>query len=106
MTIDSERTENTALLIDGADTVATAIRDLPAGATITVNTGRGPQTVTLSQDVAYGHKIALADIAAGTPIIKYGAAIGTATCAIRAGEHVHSHNLEGSRFRGDKTEQT
>lgn len=105
MSKNLENTETTALLIDAADTVATAIRDLSAGATITVITDKGPQAVTLSQDVAYGHKIALADIAAGAPVIKYGAAIGTATRAIRVGEHVHSHNLEGSRFRGDRADQ-
>ena len=41
-----------------------------------------------------GHKYALRDIAAGENVIKYGMPIGHATCAIRAGEHVHVHNVE------------
>ena len=40
-----------------------------------------------------GHKYALRDIAAGENVIKYGMPIGHATCAIRAGEHVHVHNV-------------
>ena len=45
-------------------------------------------------DIPAGHKIALTDIRAGEKIIKYGNPIGRATCAIQAGEWVHSHNLK------------
>ena len=41
-----------------------------------------------------GHKHALRDIAAGENIIKYGNPIGHATCDIKAGEHVHTHNMK------------
>ena len=41
-----------------------------------------------------GHKYALRDIKAGENIIKYGNPIGHATCDIRAGEHVHTHNVK------------
>ncbi len=41
-----------------------------------------------------GHKYALRDIAAGENIIKYGQPIGHATCAIKKGEHVHTHNVK------------
>ncbi len=40
-----------------------------------------------------GHKYALRDIRKGENIVKYGMPIGHATCAIRAGEHVHVHNV-------------
>ena len=40
-----------------------------------------------------GHKVATADIAAGTDIIKYGQPIGVATADIAAGQPVHAHNL-------------
>jgi altronate dehydratase len=43
--------------------------------------------------VPLGHKIAARAIAAGEKIIKYGVPIGSATRAIAAGEHVHTHNL-------------
>lgn len=41
-----------------------------------------------------GHKYALRDIAAGENIIKYGNPIGHATCDIKKGEHVHTHNIK------------
>ena len=41
-----------------------------------------------------GHKYALRDIKAGENIIKYGNPIGHATCDIKAGEHVHTHNVK------------
>ena len=40
-----------------------------------------------------GHKIALTDLPAGALVHKYGHVIGMASRPIRAGEHVHTHNL-------------
>ena len=44
-------------------------------------------------DIPAGHKMALVDIPAGEHVIKYGCSIGRATCHIRAGQWVHTHNL-------------
>ena len=41
-----------------------------------------------------GHKYALRDIKSGENIIKYGNPIGHATEDIKAGEHVHTHNVK------------
>ena len=41
-----------------------------------------------------GHKYAVRDIAKGEDVIKYGNPIGHATENIKAGEHVHTHNLK------------
>lgn len=41
-----------------------------------------------------GHKSALVDIKEGENVIKYGCPIGHATCDIKAGEHVHTHNVK------------
>ena len=48
-----------------------------------------------------GHKIAIFPIAEGAPVLKYGSAIGIATCDIPAGAHVHTHNVASTRGRGD-----
>ena len=37
------------------------------------------------------------DIRKGEPVVKYGEHIGIASCDIKAGEHVHVHNVEGHR---------
>ena len=41
-----------------------------------------------------GHKYALVNIKEGENIIKYGNPIGHATCDIKKGEHVHTHNTK------------
>ena len=46
----------------------------------------------VARGVPFGHKVALRAIAQGEPVIKYGVAIGSATCGISSGEHVHVHN--------------
>ncbi|MFQ5657413.1 MAG: SAF domain-containing protein [Candidatus Methylomirabilales bacterium] len=40
-------------------------------------------------------------MARGAPIIKYGQVIGRATVEIAPGDHVHVHNMESLRGRGD-----
>ena len=52
------------------------------------------QVITLDSSVTIGHKIACQDIADGEQILKYGASIGSATKAIKTGQHVHLHNMK------------
>ena len=78
------------IVVDAADNVATAINDLNAGEAMAREGG----AILLAQDVAFGHKFALDDIAQGEYVIKYGAQIGRATAFIARGEHVHVHNVE------------
>jgi altronate hydrolase len=74
--------------IDPRDSVATALDDLEAG--------REALGVTLHEPVAKGHKVAVAPIAAGDPVLKFGFPIGHATRDIGVGEHVHVHNVATS----------
>jgi altronate hydrolase len=77
------------LRLDPRDDVASALRPLAAGEVIELDGER----VEVREDVPYGHKLALRDLEAGAKVRKFGWPIGAATAAIRAGEHVHSHNL-------------
>ncbi|SBV34627.1 altronate hydrolase [uncultured Sphingopyxis sp.] len=77
-----------ALRVHEADNVATAIADIAPGAALFAGSD-----LRAAVAVARGHKIALAPIARGAAVIKYGFPIGTATTDIAPGEHVHSHNL-------------
>lgn len=79
-----------AVIIHNSDCVAVALQDLSAGSTVDL----GSVQVTLVDDITRGHKFALRDIAENDPIIKYGFPIGHATCAIKKGQHVHSHNVK------------
>ncbi|HEY9537483.1 MAG TPA: UxaA family hydrolase [Kiloniellaceae bacterium] len=48
--------------------------------------------------IPLGHKIALADIADGDTILKYGADIGKAVAKIVKGGHVHTQNVKTKRW--------
>ncbi len=78
------------LVLNAGDNVGVACSDLAAGTEVRV-AGR---PVSLPGDVALGHKLALVAMEAGERIVKWGAAIGSATQAIAAGEHVHLHNMK------------
>jgi altronate dehydratase small subunit len=88
-----------AIVIDEKDNVATALRELEAGATIQVEIGGEARDVALRQSIPMGHKFALRSIEPGEPIIKYGEAVGLATKKILKGEHTHVHNVEGPKGR-------
>ncbi|MXY93624.1 MAG: UxaA family hydrolase [Caldilineaceae bacterium SB0670_bin_27] len=78
------------LRISDEDNVYVLLRGLNAGDSLKL----GEQTVVVENSLELGHKIAARDIAAGEKIVKYGAPIGSAARDIRAGEHVHLHNIK------------
>lgn len=82
--------EKGLILVHDTDDAAIALADLHAGESYTV----GTQSVTLLDDIPFGHKVALRDIAKGENIIKYGSPIGRATQDIHPGNHIHTHNLK------------
>ena len=53
------------------------------------------------KSIPAGHKIAVRDIAQGAPVRRYNQIIGFASKPIRAGEHVHVHNLAMGDFERD-----
>ena len=84
------------LVIDSRDTVGVALADLAAGTPITFADMNG-QRIVACEAIPFGHKVALAPIAKGEHVIKYGASIGVADRDILPGEHVHVHNLKSVR---------
>ncbi|RAP76808.1 UxaA family hydrolase [Paenibacillus montanisoli] len=90
-----------ALYMDERDHVATALRDMQAGESIHYRNAAGLQMITLAEPIPFGHKVAVADIAFGQDVRKYGEVIGRAVNSIALGCHVHVHNIEGIRGRGD-----
>ena len=80
---------NKIVQITPRDMVAVALQPLAAGEAVDYGAG----TVTPLSDIPMGHKVALRDIRAGEPVIKYGFPIGQATEDIPRGGHVHTHNL-------------
>jgi galactarate dehydratase len=74
--------------VDARDTVAIIVNEggLRAGT-------RFDDGLTLVEDVPEAHKVALVDIAAGAPIVRYGAVIGFAERAIARGSWVHEDRV-------------
>lgn len=89
MTIETPQTIRGILVLHAGDDVAVATRDLAPGDTVRA----GDADVAVRGSVPRGHKVALTDVPAGGEVHKYGQVIGVATAPIRAGEHVHTHNL-------------
>ncbi|WP_069806657.1 UxaA family hydrolase [Vulcanisaeta thermophila] len=86
-----------ALKINAKDNVAVALDDVRVGDLVEVVGQEVRVFVKALNSVPRGHKIALVDIPRGGFVIKYGEVIGVATRDIRAGEHVHVHNLDSVR---------
>lgn len=93
---------DTIVVMKAVDNVATCLKDLAAQQIAEVSLDGSRRSVTLKSDIPFGHKIALVDIAKGDEVLKYAEVIGVASQPIAAGEHVHIHNVESIRARGDK----
>ena len=86
-----------AMIIDVKDNVAVAIEPIAKGDNaVYVCEGREVSLPAL-EDITIYHKLATRDIAKGEPVVKYGEHIGVASSDIKAGDHVHVHNVEGHR---------
>lgn len=90
-----------AIVIDPDDNVATLIDAGKSGENIDLAGVVDQRELTLASDISFGHKLAIKPISQGSDILKYGQVIGRATHAIAPGEHVHVHNVEALRGRGD-----
>ncbi len=82
---------NTVVVISPKDNVGVVTREIRKGEMVV---GGAKSTIQAVDDVPKNHKIALVDIPAGAPVIKYGEKIGLAGQTITAGSWVHTHNLK------------
>lgn len=85
------------MVIDSRDNVGVAIEEIPKGHAAVYTRDGEEVSLPVLEDIAIYHKVALWDIAQGEPVIKYGEHIGVASCGIKAGEHVHTHNVADRR---------
>jgi altronate dehydratase small subunit len=87
-----------ALKVHEKDNVATCLKSLAKGETVDA----GGAKVSAAADVAVFHKIAVTDIKKGDLCYKYGQVLRRALNDINPGDHVHVHNIESTRGRGDQ----
>ena len=88
------------LVHDKKDSVGVAVVDVKAGEALE---GRSLDTnetlkAKATMDIPLGHKIALKDFKPGDTVFKYGTDIGKVVAPIKAGEHVHVHNVKTKRW--------
>ena len=81
--------ENSAIHLNPADNIAVARVPLAPGTHLRID----GVAVTVRDSVPAGHKVALAPIAAGEIVRRYGQVIGRAKRPIEPGSHIHTHNL-------------
>jgi altronate hydrolase len=80
--------------MDARDNVAVVTANVKAGDVLELADGTEVRAV---EAIPRGGKVALAPIAKGETVIRYGEEIGLATEDIATGQHVHTHNLGGRR---------
>ena len=85
-----------AMKVSSNDNVAILLEDIKKGETCDYD---AENPLKANQDIPFGHKIALRDIAIGEDIVKYGHIIGYATQPISQGDWVHNHNIRSDRGR-------
>lgn len=72
--------------VHNSDNVAIAVKPLPAGTEI--------EGLHINQDIPQAHKVALEDIPAGSPVIRYGVILGYAMNPIKKGDWINEFMLE------------
>jgi (2R)-sulfolactate sulfo-lyase subunit alpha len=89
------------VLHDARDTVAVVVVEgVKAGTAMTgwvMDDDRMIQVKAL-QDIPIGHKVALADMATGDTVLKYGIDMGKVVAPIKKGEHAHVQNIKTKRW--------
>ena len=72
--------------INQSDNVAIAVQPLSAGSEV--------EGIHINQDIPQAHKVALADIPKGSPVIRYGVILGYAMNPIKRGDWINEFMLE------------
>ncbi len=81
--------DNSIIRLHPEDNVAVARVSLAAGQKLRLD----EISLKVHEAVPFAHKVALADIESGSPLVRFGHVIGYATERIPAGAHVHIHNV-------------
>ena len=89
------------IILNTIDNVGIIKKDIKKGEKISIDTDNLTKAIIARENIPYRFKIALCNIKAGEKIIKSGEVIGQAKQAIKTGDMVHVHNIEGLRGRGD-----
>lgn len=90
------------LILANGDNVGVVVTPAPVGGVLWASSGESVEPI---DEVPRAHKVALVDLPPAALVRKYGEAVGVTTRFVRRGEHVHVHNTESQRLRGDLTRE-
>ncbi len=82
-----------ALLMHPKDNIVVCVKDVAAGSDVVFQKAGAFCAVAAKEDIPACHKIAIAPIAEGADVLKYGELIGRTTRAIELGGLVDHHNI-------------
>ncbi|HZK56232.1 MAG TPA: UxaA family hydrolase [Desulfosporosinus sp.] len=85
------------LVLHSKDSVGVAIHPLREGDCAVYTLDTQEIELRIVQDIPLYHKVAIVNMAEGQAAYKYGQVIGRTTSNIKAGQHVHSHNMVSDR---------
>lgn len=85
------------LCLHKEDNVAVALTEIPAQTNVELQVGTEVVSLTVLENIRFGHKLAIKPIKQGEDVIKYGQVIGIATQEIKPGQHVHVHNIKSKQ---------
>jgi (2R)-sulfolactate sulfo-lyase subunit alpha len=88
------------LVHDSTDNVGVAVVDLKPGTECIGRNLADNSTLKarVEEEIPLGHKLALKEFAVGESVTKYGCDIGRIVAPVKAGHHVHTHNLKTKRW--------
>ncbi len=94
----SDPAARNAIRLSGDDNVVTVLRAIEVGEAVVFDSSHS--RLEAGEAIPLCHKVALAAIAPGEAVVKYGQPIGRAVAAIAPGAHVHVHNMRSARAQG------
>lgn len=85
-----------AIRMNESDYVATLLENAQKNDEVGIYDAENEMLYTMraEENIPFGNKIALKEMAAGEDVIKYGAVIGACTQSIKIGKLVHVHNVK------------
>lgn len=88
------------LVHNKGDHVGVAVTDIEEGGKVIGVYMDDESTIELiaHSHIPLGHKIAIVDLEANAPVVKYMIQIGITSTVVRSGDYVHTHNIKTARW--------
>lgn len=87
------------LVHNEGDAVGVAVQDVEPGERRAVYMDSDREvTITVTEAIPLGHKVALAALDEGADITEYGVRVGITRLPVQPGQLVHTHNMRSARW--------